>query len=70
MYYILVGVLVLLTFVLFMKALGSVLKSVITTTFFLVVSTFIILMLKSLGQPVDIFGMYKIDRFVITKYER
>lgn len=61
---------VLLTFVLFMKALGSVLKSVITTTFFLVVSTFIILMLKSLGQPVDIFGMYKIDRFVITKYER
>ena len=70
MYYILVGVLVLLTFILFMKALGSVLKSVITTTFFLVVSAFIILMLKSLGQPVDVFGMYKIDKFVITKYER
>ncbi len=70
MYYIMVGVIVLLVFVLFMKALGSIIKGIITTAFVAVVLGFIIIMAKSLGGPIDVFGMYKIDKMQITKYTR
>ena len=69
MYYILIAIVALLVFVLFIKALGSVLKGIITTLFVVVVIAFIILMSKSMSGPVDIFGMYKIDNMHITKYE-
>ena len=69
MYYILIAILALLVFVLFIKALGSVLKGIITTLFVVVFIAFIILMSKSMSGSVDIFGMYKIDNMHITKYE-
>lgn len=70
MYYIIIGVIAVLIFILFMKALGSVIKGIITTTFVIAVIAFVIFMAKSLGEPVDIFGMYRIDKMEITKYER
>ncbi|HQG58254.1 MAG TPA: hypothetical protein PLM44_00240 [bacterium] len=63
------AIVALMVFVLFIKALGSVLKGIITTLFVVVVIAFIILMSKSMSGPVDIFGMYKIDNMHITKYE-
>lgn len=69
MYYILMAIVALMVFVLFIKALGSVLKGIITTLFVVVVIAFIISMSKSMSGPVDIFGMYKIDNMHITKYE-
>jgi len=53
-----------------MKALGSVIKGIITTAFVVAVFGFIIIMAKSLGGPIEIFGMYKIDNMQITKYSR
>lgn len=70
MYYIIVAVISLLIFILFMKALGSVIKGIITTAFVIAVFGFIIIMAKSLGEPIEIFGMYKIDKMQITKYTR
>ena len=69
MYYILMAIVALMIFVLFIKALGSVLKGIITTLFVVVFIAFIILMSKPVSGPVDIFGMYKIDNMHITKYE-
>lgn len=70
MYYILVGVLALLIFILFIKALGSVIKGVITTAFVVAVIAFIVIMGKSISEPIDIFGMYRIDNMQITKFDR
>jgi len=70
MYYVLVAILALLIFVLFMKALGSVLKGIITTVFVLIVIAFVVLMSKSISGPVDVLGMYRIDNMRITKFER
>jgi len=67
MYYILASVLALLIFVLFMKALGAVLKGVVTITFVVAVVLTIIVFFRSLSAPVDIFGLYKVDKFVVTK---
>jgi len=70
MYYILVGVLALLIFILFIKALGSIVKGVITTAFVVAVIAFIVIMGKSISEPIDIFGMYRIDNMQITKFDR
>jgi len=70
MYYILISVFALLIFILFIKALGSIVKGIITTAFVVAVIAFIVIMGKSMSKPMDIFGMYRVDKMQITKYER
>ncbi|MFZ2663776.1 MAG: hypothetical protein WAX66_00190 [Patescibacteria group bacterium] len=67
MYYVLVTILGLLIFVLFLKALGSVIKGILTTLFVFAGIFAIIVMVKSLSNPVSVLGMYKVDNLVITK---
>lgn len=67
MYYILVAILGLLIFVLFLKALGAVVKGLLTTLFVFAGISAIIIMIKSLRNPVYVFGRYKVDNLVITK---
>ncbi|NMB91377.1 hypothetical protein GYA37_00855 [candidate division WWE3 bacterium] len=67
MYYVLVTILGLLIFVLFLKALGSVLKSIFTMLFVVAGISAIVIMVKSLTNPVTVFGVYKVDNLVITK---
>ena len=67
MYYILMAILGFLIFVLFLKALGAVVKSIITTLFVLACISVGIIMFKSLRNPVYVLGRYKVDRFVVTK---
>ncbi len=67
MYYILVGILGLLIFVLFLKALGAVVKGLLTTLFAFAGIWSIIIMIKSLSKPVYVLGRYKVDNSVITK---
>jgi hypothetical protein len=69
MYYVLAATVALLVFVLFIKALGSVIKGILTTTFVIVVVVFIYVMLKSISSPVNLFGIYQVDNFEITKLE-
>ena len=68
MYYILIVSIALLIFVLFIKALGAVIKGILTTLFVLLVIASIFIMYKSLQGPVDIFGIYKVEQFEIAKY--
>ena len=67
MYYLLAAVLGLLIFLLFIKALGAVLKGVITFVFVIAVMGSIVIFLQSLREPVSLFGLYKVDKFVVTK---
>jgi hypothetical protein len=67
MYYILVAVLALLIFLLFVKALGAVLKGIVTVVFLVAVILAAVVFFKSLSEPVDIFGLYKVDKFIVTK---
>lgn len=68
MYYILAATLAMLIFVLFIKALGAVVKGVITTLFVLIIIGSLIIMFRSLNEPVDLFGIYQVDKFEITKF--
>ena len=67
MYYILVAVLSFVLFILFLKALGAVIKSLITTLFVIFVLSTAWMMYKSIKAPVYILGRYKIDKFVVTR---
>ena len=67
MYYILVAILGLLIFVLFLKALGAVIKSILTTVFVFAGIAVIITMVRSLNGPVTFLGRYSVDNLVITK---
>jgi hypothetical protein len=68
MYYILAATLALLIFVLFIKALGAVLKGILTTLFVLIIIGSLVIMFRSLSEPVDLFGIYKVEKFEITKF--
>ncbi len=68
MYYILASVLALLIFILFIKALGTVLKGIITSIFVIIVIASAVIMFKSLKAPVDIFGVYRVEKFEVTKF--
>ena len=67
MYYILASVIGLLIFILFVKALGTVVKGIVTSVFVIIVILSAIVFFKSLSKPVYVFGMYKVDNFVVTK---
>ena len=67
MYYILAATFVLLIFVLFIKALGAVLRGILTTFFVIIIIASVVIMFKSLSEPVDIFGLYRVENFVVTK---
>lgn len=67
MYYILASVIGLLIFVLFVKALGAVIKGIVTSLFVIIVILGAIVFFKSLSAPVYVFGIYKVDNFVVTK---
>lgn len=67
MYYLLVAVLALLIFLLFIKALGAVLKGIITFAFVIAVLACIGIFIKSMNGPVDLFGLYRVDKFEVTK---
>ena len=69
MYYVIASTLAVLVFILFIKALGSVLKGIITTTFVIAVIAFIYVMFRSISKPVELFGLYRVDNFEITKLE-
>ena len=69
MYYILAATLLLLIFVLFIKALGTVLKGIITSLFVLIIVVSLVIMFKSLSQPVDLFGLYRVEKFEVTKFK-
>ncbi len=69
MYYILAATVALLIFVLFIKALGIVLKGILTTIFVLIITGSVIIMVKSLSAPVDLFGLYRVDKFEVTKFQ-
>jgi hypothetical protein len=68
MYYVLAATLALLIFVLFIKALGAVIRGTLTTLFVLVIIGSLVIMFRSLKGPVDIFGVYRVDKFEITKF--
>lgn len=67
MYYIFVAIIGIVLFILFLKALGAVVKSILSTIFVLIVVVGGYLMYKSLKTPVTIFGRYRIDKFVVSK---
>ena len=69
MYYVIASTLALLVFILFIKALGSVIKGILTTTFVIAVIAFIYVMFSSISKPVELFGLYRVDNFEITKLE-
>lgn len=68
MYYILAATLVLLIFVLFIKALGTVLRGILTTVFVLVMIASLYIMFRSIQEPVDLFGIYQVDRFEVKRF--
>ena len=67
MYYILVGIIAFVLFILFLKALGAVVKSLVTTLFVIVVIAGAIIMYRSIKGPVTILGRYKVEKFVVTR---
>jgi len=67
MYYILVFILAVVLFLLFLKALGAVIKSLVTTLFVIVVIAGVIIMYKSIKAPVILLGRYKVEKFVVTR---
>ena len=67
MYYILVLVLAIVLFVLFLKALGAVIKGLVTTLFVMVVVVGAIIMYRSIKAPVILLGRYKVEKFVVTR---
>lgn len=69
MYYILVGIIAFVLFVLFLKALGAVVKSLVTTLFVIIVVVSAIIMYKSTKGPVTMLGRYQVEKFVITRIE-
>ncbi|MBW6441434.1 hypothetical protein K0B04_00805 [Patescibacteria group bacterium] len=68
MYYILAATFALLIFVLFIKALGAVLRGILTTVFLIIIVVSVIIMFKSLNEPVELFGLYRVENFEITKH--
>ena len=67
MYYILVFILAVVLFLLFLKALGAVIKSLVTTLFVIVVIAGAIIMYRSIKGPVILLGRYKVEKFVVTR---
>jgi len=67
MYYIFIAIIAFVLFILFLKALGAVVKSIVTTLFVVIVIVGAIIMYKSLSAPVVLFGMYRVDKFVVTR---
>jgi Flp pilus assembly protein protease CpaA len=70
MYYIFVAIIALVVFILFLKALGAVVKSIVVTLFVIVVLIVGYLMFRSLSNPVILFSTYKIDKFAVTKVSK
>lgn len=68
MYYVLAATLALLIFVLFIKALGVVVKGILTSLFVLIIFISLFIMYKSLQGPVDLFGIYQVEKFEVTKF--
>lgn len=52
---------------LFLKALGAVIKSLVTTLFVIVVIAGAIIMYRSIKGPVILLGRYKVEKFVVTR---
>jgi hypothetical protein len=50
-----------------MKILGSLLKGCLTALFIVFIAYSIYIMVNSTKQPMNIFGLYEVDNFVIRK---
>jgi hypothetical protein len=68
MYYVLAATIALLIFILFIKALGVVVKGILTTIFVLIIFVSLFVMYKSTQGPVDLFGVYRVDKFEVTRF--
>ncbi|HBT66239.1 TPA: hypothetical protein DEA81_00745, partial [candidate division WWE3 bacterium] len=69
MYYVVLTLLILVVFVVAARILSSVVKGCfLAVGLFLIVIT-IFLLYKSTVEPIEVFGIYRIDNFRITKLE-
>ncbi|AHB39963.1 TPA: hypothetical protein DHW62_01245 [candidate division WWE3 bacterium] len=70
MYYVVLTLLILVVFVVAARILSSVVKGCfLAVGLFLIVIT-IFLLYKSTVEPIEVFGIYRIDNFRITKLEK
>ena len=67
MYYLLYFLLFILAYYIVTKILGSIIKGCITAVLFLLIAFFVVSMLKSTQETVNIFDLYQIDNFVIKR---
>lgn len=70
MYYVLMALLILVVFVVAARILSSLVKGCfVAVSLFLIVIT-IFLLYKSTVEPIEVFGIFKIDNLKITKLEK
>ncbi|HBY09815.1 hypothetical protein A2473_02815 [candidate division WWE3 bacterium RIFOXYC2_FULL_42_13] len=70
MYYVILALLILVVFIVATRILSSLIKGCfVAVSLFLIVIT-IFLLYKSTVEPIEVFGIYRIDSFRITKLEK
>jgi len=67
MYYLLYLLLLVLLYYFIFKVLGSIVKGCFTFVIILAIALIGFNMIKSTKEPIDVFGIYKIENFVITR---
>ncbi|KKS30898.1 MAG: hypothetical protein UV03_C0018G0003 [candidate division WWE3 bacterium GW2011_GWE1_42_16] len=70
MYYVLMTLLILVVFIVATRILSSMLKGCFVAVGLLLIVITIFLLYKSTVEPIELFGIYRIDNFQITKLEK
>ena len=67
MYYIFTILLFIVFYHVFVKLLSSVIKGCLTAVLVVFIIMALVIMIRSTEKPLELFGIYKINNFVITR---
>ena len=67
MYYIFTILLFIVFYYVFVKLLSSVIKGCFTAVLVVFIIMALVIMIRSAEKPLELFGIYKIENFVITR---